>query len=138
MARKALYKHSPFTIYYMDLLMQVVPSSLLADQQASLPESQEIQTNGDATGEDSPLDADQSDSSDSEMENDGPAADGEVVCVSVCVYTYVCVTNSWSCEVAELGESVAGVLQCEFCGSRGYAHTFLRSKRFCSMTCVRR
>ncbi|XP_041805711.1 polyhomeotic-like protein 3 [Chelmon rostratus] len=93
----------------------VVPSSLLADQQASLPESQEIQTNGDAAAEDSPLDADQSDSTDSEMENDGPAAD-----------------------VAELGESVAGVLQCEFCGSRGYAHTFLRSRRFCSMTCVRR
>uniref|UniRef100_A0A7N8YBZ6 Polyhomeotic homolog 3 n=1 Tax=Mastacembelus armatus TaxID=205130 RepID=A0A7N8YBZ6_9TELE len=46
----------------------------------------------------------------------------------------VCV---WSSEVAELGESVAGVLQCEYCGSRGYAHTFLRSKRFCSMTCVR-
>uniref|UniRef100_A0A3Q3L046 Uncharacterized protein n=1 Tax=Mastacembelus armatus TaxID=205130 RepID=A0A3Q3L046_9TELE len=43
----------------------------------------------------------------------------------------------WSSEVAELGESVAGVLQCEYCGSRGYAHTFLRSKRFCSMTCVR-
>ncbi|KAG8014291.1 Polyhomeotic-like protein 3, partial [Nibea albiflora] len=39
---------------------------------------------------------------------------------------------------AEPGESAAGVLQCEFCGSRGYAHTFLRSKRFCSMTCVRR
>ncbi|XP_030257427.1 polyhomeotic-like protein 3 isoform X1 [Sparus aurata] len=93
----------------------VVPSSLLADQQASLPECQEIQTNGDAAAEDSPLDADQSDSTDSEMENDCPAAD-----------------------VAELGESVAGVLQCEFCGSRGYAHTFLRSKRFCSMTCVRR
>ncbi|XP_070775591.1 polyhomeotic-like protein 3 [Enoplosus armatus] len=93
----------------------VVSSSLLADQQASLPESQEIQTNGDAAAEDSPLDADQSDSTDSEMENDGPAAD-----------------------VAELGQSVAGVLQCEFCGNRGYAHTFLRSKRFCSMTCVRR
>ncbi|KAM9350188.1 polyhomeotic-like protein 3 [Symphorus nematophorus] len=91
----------------------VVPSSMLADQQASLPESQEIQTNGDAAAEDSPLDADQSDSTDSEMENDGPAAD-------------------------ELSESVSGVLQCEFCGSRGYAHTFLRSKRFCSMTCVRR
>ncbi|XP_008274011.1 polyhomeotic-like protein 3 [Stegastes partitus] len=90
----------------------VGPSSLLADQQASLPESQEIQTNGDAA-EDSPLDADQSDSTDSEMENDGRAAD-------------------------ELQESVAGVLQCEYCGSRGYAHTFLRSKRFCSMTCVRR
>uniref|UniRef100_A0A7N8XPN6 Polyhomeotic homolog 3 n=1 Tax=Mastacembelus armatus TaxID=205130 RepID=A0A7N8XPN6_9TELE len=37
----------------------------------------------------------------------------------------------------EVGKSVAGVLQCEYCGSRGYAHTFLRSKRFCSMTCVR-
>lgn len=61
--------------------MQVVPCSLLADQQASLPESQEIQTNGDAATEDSPLDADQSDSTDSEMENDSPAADGEVVCV---------------------------------------------------------
>ncbi|XP_049888710.1 polyhomeotic-like protein 3 [Epinephelus moara] len=93
----------------------VVSSSLLADQQASLPESQEIQTNGDAVAEDSPLDADQSDSTDSEMEDDGPAAD-----------------------VAELAENVAGVLQCEFCGGRGYAHTFLRSKRFCSMTCVRR
>ncbi|XP_042354352.1 polyhomeotic-like protein 3 [Plectropomus leopardus] len=93
----------------------VVSSSLLADQQASLPESQEIQTNGDAAAEDSPLDADQSDSTDSEMDDDGPAAD-----------------------VAELVESVSGVLQCEFCGSRGYSHTFLRSKRFCSMACVRR
>ncbi|KAM9845001.1 polyhomeotic-like protein 3 [Aulostomus maculatus] len=90
----------------------VGPSSLLADQQASLPEPQEIPTNEDAA-EDSPLDADQSDSSDSEMENDGPAAD-----VS--------------------GDSVSDLLQCEFCGSRGYAHTFVRSKRFCSMTCVRR
>ena len=52
------------------------PCSLLEDQQASLPESQEIQTNGEAA-EDSPVDADQSDSTDSEMENDGPAADGE-------------------------------------------------------------
>ncbi|XP_022613964.1 polyhomeotic-like protein 3 [Seriola dumerili] len=91
----------------------VGPSSLLADQQASLPESQETRSNGDAAAEDSPLDADQSDSTDSEMENDGPTAD-------------------------ELGESVAGVLQCEYCGNRGYAETFLRSKRFCSMTCVRR
>ncbi|XP_034411860.1 polyhomeotic-like protein 3 [Cyclopterus lumpus] len=95
----------------------VVSTSLLADQQASLPESQETQTNGDAEAEDSPLDADQSDSTDSEMEDDGPAADGKP---------------------SEVADSVAGVLQCEFCGSRGYAHTFLRSKRFCSMTCVRR
>ncbi|KAG7228980.1 hypothetical protein INR49_013213 [Caranx melampygus] len=94
----------------------VGPSSLLAEQQASLPESQEIHTNGDAAAEDSPLDADQSDTTDSEMENDAPTADGEVLA----------------------GESDAGVLQCEYCGSRGYAQTFLRSKRFCSMTCVRR
>ncbi|XP_026230960.1 polyhomeotic-like protein 3 [Anabas testudineus] len=94
----------------------VGPSSVLTDQQTSLSESQEMQANGDAAAEDSPLDADQSDSdSDTEMENDGPAAD-----------------------VAELGDSVAGVLQCEYCGNRGYAHTFVRSKRFCSMTCVRR
>ncbi|XP_029381295.1 polyhomeotic-like protein 3 [Echeneis naucrates] len=90
----------------------VGPSSLF-DQQASLPESQEMPTNGDAAAEDSPLDADQSDSTDSEMENNGPTAD-------------------------EWGESVASVLQCEYCGSRGYAQTFLRSKRFCSMSCVRR
>uniref|UniRef100_A0A667XUK1 FCS-type domain-containing protein n=1 Tax=Myripristis murdjan TaxID=586833 RepID=A0A667XUK1_9TELE len=74
----------------------VGPSSLLADQQATLPESQEIQANGDAAPEDSPLEAEQSDSTDSEMEND-----------------------------------------CEFCGKMGHVHTFLRSRRFCSMTCVR-
>ncbi|KAM6990552.1 polyhomeotic-like protein 3 [Tautogolabrus adspersus] len=91
----------------------VVSTSLLSDQQASLPESQEMQTNGAAAAEDGPLEADLSDSTDSEMENDDAAAD-------------------------DLAESVSGVLQCEFCGSRGYAYTFLRSKRFCSMTCVRR
>ncbi|XP_053293900.1 polyhomeotic-like protein 3 [Pleuronectes platessa] len=91
----------------------VGPSSLLGDQQASLPESQETHTNGNTEAEDSPLDAEQSDSTDSEMDNDEHTAD-------------------------ELGESVAAVLQCEYCGSRGYAQTFLRSKRFCSMKCVRR
>ena len=60
---------------------QVISSSMLAEQQASLPESQERQTNGDLAAEDSPLDADQSDSTDSEMEEDDPAADGEVMCV---------------------------------------------------------
>ncbi|CAJ1072692.1 polyhomeotic-like protein 3 isoform X1 [Xyrichtys novacula] len=93
----------------------VVSTSLLANQQASLPESQEVQANGGAEAEDSPLDADLTDSTDSEMENEDPAAD-----------------------VADPEERVSGLLQCEFCGSRGYAHTFLRSKRFCSMTCVRR
>ncbi|KAJ8011516.1 hypothetical protein DPEC_G00059030 [Dallia pectoralis] len=37
-----------------------------------------------------------------------------------------------------VAEATVDVLQCEFCGKRGYVHTFLRSKRFCSMTCVRR
>ncbi|KAF3698772.1 Polyhomeotic-like protein 3 [Channa argus] len=121
----------------------VTPSSLLAKQQASLPESQKM--NGEAAAEDSPLDANQSDSTDLEMENDGPEADGKdcvcvcvFVCVCVCVCVYACLTNRCSCKVAELGENGAGVLQCEYCGSRGYARTFLRSKRFCSMTCVRR
>lgn len=60
--------------------MQVGPPSLLEEQQASLPESQaspEMQTSGDTAAQDSPLSADPSDSSDSEVENDGPAADGE-------------------------------------------------------------
>uniref|UniRef100_A0A8D0ANL5 FCS-type domain-containing protein n=1 Tax=Sander lucioperca TaxID=283035 RepID=A0A8D0ANL5_SANLU len=78
----------PILLFLMHLLIQVVSSSLLADQ----------------------------------------------VCVCVCVCERERETNSWSCEVSELGESAEGVLQCEFCGSRGYAHTFLRSKRFCSMT----
>uniref|UniRef100_A0A665X7R0 Polyhomeotic homolog 3 n=1 Tax=Echeneis naucrates TaxID=173247 RepID=A0A665X7R0_ECHNA len=59
------------------------------------------------------------------------------VCMWGCKCVCGCVTNSWSREVAEWGESVASVLQCEYCGSRGYAQTFLRSKRFCSMSCVR-
>ncbi|KAM3842652.1 polyhomeotic-like protein 3, partial [Diretmus argenteus] len=92
------------------------PSSLLGDQQATLPDSQEIRTNGDAAPEDGLMDAEQSDSTDSEMEHDAPTADA-----------------------AEPSGSVAAdVLQCEFCGKSGYVHTFLRSKRFCSMSCVRR
>lgn len=53
---------------------------------------------------------------------------------------YVCVgvTNSWSLDVAERSEHVAGMLRCEYCGARGYARVPLSSKRFCSMMCVRR
>lgn len=70
----------------------MVPSSLIAEQQATLPESQNVQTNGDAAPEDSPLDADQSDSTDSEMENDGSAADGgNSFCVCVRVFLHLCV-----------------------------------------------
>uniref|UniRef100_A0A8C7WEC5 FCS-type domain-containing protein n=1 Tax=Oncorhynchus mykiss TaxID=8022 RepID=A0A8C7WEC5_ONCMY len=42
------------------------------------------------------------------------------------------------CTIEPAAESLVDVLQCEFCGKRGYVHTFLRSKRFCSMTCVKR
>ncbi|XP_029686675.1 polyhomeotic-like protein 2 isoform X1 [Takifugu rubripes] len=91
----------------------VHPSSL--EKQASPSDSQEIATNLASVEEESPLAANQSISSDSEMESNGPAVD-----------------------VAEHGESVGGVLRCEYCGSRGYACAFLSSKRFCSMTCGRR
>ncbi|XP_057679844.1 polyhomeotic-like protein 3 isoform X2 [Corythoichthys intestinalis] len=30
-----------------------------------------------------------------------------------------------------------GVLHCQFCGKRGHAHNFMRSKRFCSTSCAR-
>lgn len=30
------------------------------------------------------------------------------------------------------------LLKCEFCGKMGYANEFLRSKRFCTMSCAKR
>ncbi|XP_077592690.1 uncharacterized protein LOC144209981 isoform X2 [Stigmatopora nigra] len=30
-----------------------------------------------------------------------------------------------------------GLLRCQFCGKRGHAHNFMRSKRFCSTSCAR-
>ncbi|CAB1349900.1 unnamed protein product, partial [Coregonus sp. 'balchen'] len=35
-------------------------------------------------------------------------------------------------------ERQRGVLQCESCGKRGHAHSFYRSKRYCSTSCARR
>ncbi|XP_071026323.1 polyhomeotic-like protein 1 isoform X2 [Oncorhynchus clarkii lewisi] len=35
-------------------------------------------------------------------------------------------------------ERQRGVLQCESCGKRGHAHSFHRSKRYCSTSCARR
>ncbi|XP_039617201.1 polyhomeotic-like protein 3 isoform X5 [Polypterus senegalus] len=35
-------------------------------------------------------------------------------------------------------DAVTKLLKCEFCGKMGYAHKFLRSKRFCSMSCAKR
>lgn len=66
---------------------QVVPSLLLKKKQASLPDSHEVNTNQDAAREESPLEVNPSDSSDSELENSGPAADGEVAWVCL---RYVC------------------------------------------------
>ncbi|XP_052405083.1 polyhomeotic-like protein 3 isoform X3 [Carassius gibelio] len=47
-------------------------------------------------------------------------------------------TDSDPAEDEQTAENLPDVLECEFCGKRGFARTFLRSKRFCSMTCVRR
>lgn len=48
--------------------MQVAHSSTFGEHQASLPDSRENQTSGDAPAKESPLDADLSDSTCSEME----------------------------------------------------------------------
>ncbi|EMP39825.1 Polyhomeotic-like protein 3 [Chelonia mydas] len=37
-----------------------------------------------------------------------------------------------------LDEMENDLLKCEFCGKMGYANKFLRSKRFCSMSCAKR
>uniref|UniRef100_A0A8C8SME5 Polyhomeotic homolog 3 n=1 Tax=Pelusios castaneus TaxID=367368 RepID=A0A8C8SME5_9SAUR len=39
---------------------------------------------------------------------------------------------------AGLDEMENDLLKCEFCGKMGYANKFLRSKRFCSMSCAKR
>uniref|UniRef100_A0A3Q2CKP6 Mucin-5AC-like n=1 Tax=Cyprinodon variegatus TaxID=28743 RepID=A0A3Q2CKP6_CYPVA len=38
---------------------------------------------------------------------------------------------------AESGHRDRTVLHCQFCGKRGHAHNFMRSKRFCSTSCAR-
>uniref|UniRef100_A0A9J8A156 Polyhomeotic-like protein 3 n=1 Tax=Cyprinus carpio carpio TaxID=630221 RepID=A0A9J8A156_CYPCA len=86
-------------------------ASLEMNLQATLPEDRE---NGESAQDDCLMDADQPENStDSEIDNP-PAEDEQTV------------------------ENLLDVLKCEFCGKRGFARTFLRSKRFCSMTCVRR
>lgn len=37
-----------------------------------------------------------------------------------------------------LDEMETDLLKCEFCGKMGYANKFLRSKRFCTMSCAKR
>ncbi|XP_016365574.1 polyhomeotic-like protein 3 isoform X6 [Sinocyclocheilus rhinocerous] len=86
-------------------------ASLEMNLQATLPEDRE---NGESAQDDCLMDADQPENStDSDIDNP-PAEDEQTV------------------------ENLPDVLECEFCGKRGFARTFLRSKRFCSMTCVRR
>ncbi|XP_016303754.1 polyhomeotic-like protein 3 [Sinocyclocheilus anshuiensis] len=86
-------------------------ASLEMNLQATLPEDRE---NGESAQDDCLMDADQPENStDSDIDNP-PAEDEQTV------------------------ENLPDILECEFCGKRGFARTFLRSKRFCSMTCVRR
>uniref|UniRef100_A0A8C7NPF7 SAM domain-containing protein n=1 Tax=Oncorhynchus mykiss TaxID=8022 RepID=A0A8C7NPF7_ONCMY len=42
-----------------------------------------------------------------------------------------------SSESERVGVRQRGVLQCESCGKRGHAHSFHRSKRYCSTSCAR-
>ncbi|KAK7159481.1 hypothetical protein R3I94_005729 [Phoxinus phoxinus] len=86
-------------------------ASLEMNLQATLPEDREDEQ---SARDDCLMDADNPENStDSDIDNT-PAEDEQTV------------------------ENLPDVLECEFCGKRGFARTFLRSKRFCSMTCVRR
>ncbi|XP_067308465.1 polyhomeotic-like protein 3 isoform X2 [Pseudorasbora parva] len=86
-------------------------ASLEMNLQATLPEDRE---DGESTRDDCLMDADHPENStDSDIDN--PHAEDE-----------------------QAVENLPDVLECEFCRKRGFARTFLRSKRFCSMTCVRR
>ncbi|XP_066565031.1 polyhomeotic-like protein 3 [Amia ocellicauda] len=86
-------------------------SSLMVQQQAKQPEVQGLKSNGDQP--EPLLDTEQPENSTDTDMDDLTAEDG-------------------------VEEAVAEVLKCEFCGKRGYAHKFLRSKRFCSMSCAKR
>ncbi|XP_073704802.1 polyhomeotic-like protein 3 isoform X2 [Garra rufa] len=86
-------------------------ASLEMNLQATLPEDRE---NGESARDACAMDADHPENStDSDIDNP-PVEDEQTV------------------------EILPDVLECEFCGKRGFARTFLRSKRFCSMTCARR
>nr|XP_015216640.1 PREDICTED: polyhomeotic-like protein 3 isoform X2 [Lepisosteus oculatus] len=86
-------------------------SSLMVQQQVKQPEAQVLKSNGGQP--EALLEPEQPEnSSDTDMD-DMTAEDG-------------------------VEEAATEVLKCEFCGKRGYAHKFLRSKRFCSMSCAKR
>uniref|UniRef100_W5KFX6 Polyhomeotic homolog 3 n=1 Tax=Astyanax mexicanus TaxID=7994 RepID=W5KFX6_ASTMX len=93
--------------------LEPFPASLKKSQQAQLPKTQELPENREPAQSDLLLDTEQPEnSSDSNMDN--TAAEDE------------------RSEMSPLN-----LLQCEFCGKKSYTHTFHRSKRFCSMTCIR-
>lgn len=133
---------------HADHSLQVSRSSLGVDQQATLPEAQETKANGAQSG-DTMMDTEQPEnSSDSDgdevvsMAVAGDVVDGELLLPRIWAGRPP-VGGVTPCNVevfllAGVAEERPEVLQCEFCGKTGYAHMFLRSKRFCSMTCVRR
>ncbi|XP_041752725.1 polyhomeotic-like protein 3 isoform X1 [Coregonus clupeaformis] len=117
-------------------------SSLGADQQATLPEAREVRTNGDPTPEmrsnkDSAPEMRTNGDRVSEMRTNGGLGPEESLMDAEQPDNDSDMDDTPT-QDEPTAESLVDVLQCEFCGKRGYVHTFLRSKRFCSMTCVRR
>ncbi|XP_014047378.1 polyhomeotic-like protein 3 [Salmo salar] len=117
-------------------------SSLGADQQATLPEAREVRTNGDPTPEmrtnkDSAPEMRTNGDRVSEMRTNGDRVPEESLMDAEQPDNDSDMDDTPT-QDEPAAESLVDVLQCEFCGKRGYVHTFLRSKRFCSMTCVKR
>ncbi|KAM9429063.1 polyhomeotic-like protein 3 isoform 2-T2 [Salvelinus alpinus] len=117
-------------------------SSLGADQQATLPEAREVRTNGDPTPEmrtnkDSAPELRTNGDRVSEMRTNGDRVPEESLMDAEQPDNDSDMDDTPT-QDEPAAESLVDVLQCEFCGKRGYVHTFLRSKRFCSMTCVKR
>ncbi|XP_042574551.1 polyhomeotic-like protein 3 isoform X4 [Cyprinus carpio] len=113
-------------------------TSLETNLQATLPEDRE---NTESAQDDCLMDADHlENSTDSDLDNP-PAEDGGLISTflsnTLSKYEHF-LQNFFFFFSEQTAENLPDVLECEFCGKRGFARTFLRSKRFCSMTCVRR
>ncbi|KAL0966522.1 hypothetical protein UPYG_G00296290 [Umbra pygmaea] len=129
-------------------------SSLKAEQPATLPAAWEVKARGDpmsemtTNGDRAPETRSNDDSAQerrtngdrvSELRTTGdPGADENLMDTEQPDDTSDSDLDEIPTQEEPASENLLDVLQCEFCGKRGYTHTFLRSKRFCSMTCVRR
>ncbi|XP_010889649.2 polyhomeotic-like protein 3 isoform X2 [Esox lucius] len=129
-------------------------SSLGADQSATLPGAWEDKTNGDpmpdlrTSGDKVPAIRTNEDSAPESQMNDGQGSEVRIVGDPGPDESLMDAGQPDSSSDSDMddtptqdepaSESPVDVLQCEFCGKKGYVHTFLRSRRFCSMICVRR